>query len=63
MKDINRIWILTLIIIIATISNCIISVTYINKYNDLKKEYEKLQTDYATLKINYEDLLIDGGCR
>lgn len=61
MKDINRIWILTLIIIIATISNCIISITYINKYNNLKKENEKLQTDYATLKINYEDLLID--CR
>lgn len=63
MKYINRIWILTLIIIIATISNCIISITCINKYNKLKKENEKLQTDYATLKINYEDLLIDGGFR
>lgn len=59
MKDINRIWILTLIIIIATISNCIISITYINKYNSLKKEHDQLQTDYATLKINYDDLLIE----
>lgn len=63
MKDINRIWILTLIIIIATISNCIINITYINKYSNLKKEHDQLQIDYATLKINYEDLLIDGGCR
>ena len=60
MKYINRIWILTLIIIIETISNCIISITYIDKYNNLKKEHDQLQTDYATLKINYEDLLIDG---
>ena len=63
MKNINRIWILTLIIIIATISNCIISITYINKYNNLKKENDQLQTDYNTLKTNYYDLLIDGGCR
>lgn len=63
MKYINRIWILTLIIIIATIINCIISITYIDKYNNLKKEHNQLQTDYATLKINYDDLLIDGGCR
>lgn len=59
MKYINKIWILTLIIIIATISNCIIGITYLNKYNNLKKEYEKLQTDYATLKIDYDDLLIE----
>lgn len=59
MKYIYRIWILTLIIIIATISNCIISITYIDKYNNLKKEHDQLQTDYATLKINYEDLLMD----
>ena len=61
MKDINRIWILTLIIITVTIINCIISITYINKYNKLKKEHEQLQTDYATLKINYDDILIDYG--
>lgn len=61
MKDINRIWILTLIIIIATISNCIVGVTFIHKYEDLKKEHDQLQTDYDTLKINYEDLLIDYG--
>ena len=59
MKYINRIWILTLIIIIATISNCIISITYIDKYNNLKKEHDQLQTEYATLKINYEELLMD----
>lgn len=59
MKDINRIWILTLIIIIATISNCIISITYINKYNNLKNETNKLLVKYNTLKINYEDLLIE----
>lgn len=63
MKYINRIWILTLIIIIATISNCIISITYINKYNNLKEETNKLLVKYNTLKINYDDVLIDGGCR
>lgn len=63
MKYINRIWILTLIIIIATISNCIINITYINKYNNLKKETNKLLVKYNTLKIDYDDLLIDGGCR
>lgn len=61
MKDINRIWILTLIIIIATISNCLISITYINKYNNLKEETNKLLVKYNTLKIDYDDLLIDGG--
>lgn len=63
MKYIKIVWLISLMIIVLTIIHCIISVTYINKYNNLKKEYEKLQTDYATLKINYDDLLIDGGCR
>ena len=62
-KHIKIALILSLAIIILTIIHCIISITYINKYNYLKKENEQLLTDYATLKINYEDLLIDGGCR
>lgn len=63
MKYIKIAWIISLMIIVLTIIHCIISITYINKYNNLKKEHDQLQTDYATLKINYDDLLIDGGCR
>ena len=59
MKYIKIAWIISLMIIVLTIIHCIISITYIDKYNKLKKEHEQLQTDYATLKINYEDLLID----
>ena len=63
MKYIKIAWIISLMIIVLTIIHCIISITYINKYNNLKKEHEQLQTDYATLKINYDDVLIDGGFR
>ncbi len=63
MKYIKIAWIISLMIIVLTIIHCIISITYIDKYNNLKKEHEQLQTDYATLKIKYDDLLIDGGCR
>lgn len=63
MKYIKIAWIISLMIIVLTIIHCIISITYIDKYNNLKKEHDQLQTDYATLKINYDDLLIDGGCR
>lgn len=59
MKYIKIAWIISLIIIVLTIVHCIISITYIDKYNNLKKEHDQLQTDYATLKINYEDLLIE----
>ena len=62
-KDIKIVGIISLMLIVLTIVHCIISITYIDKYNNLKKEHEQLQTDYATLKINYDDLLIDGGCR
>ena len=62
-KHIKIALILSLAIIILTIIHCIISITYINKYNYLKKENEQLLTDYATLKINYDDILIDGGFR
>lgn len=63
MKYIKIAWIISLMIIVLTIIHCIISITYIDKYNNLKKETNKLLVKYNTLKINYDDVLIDGGCR
>lgn len=48
------------IILIIVFCSILIATSYFVKlYNDVKKENRKLKTKYATLKINYDDLLID----
>ena len=48
------------IILIIVFCSILITTSYFVKlYNDIKKENRQLKTKYATLKINYDDLLID----
>ena len=48
------------IILIIVFCSILITTSYFVKlYNDIKKENGQLKTKYATLKINYDDLLID----